>query len=245
MKVESLEWDSQFLGAPVSRIVAEGASRRELAEAVARLRAAGVRLAYLFADSPLAPADADALQARLVDRKVTYRMEADGLPSTHPWPAVTPYVPAMPQAELERLAIESGKYSRFHVDPRFPEDKFVALYVQWLRKSLTGEIADAVLVATDAGRPVGLVTMAQSGPAGKIGLVAVDEACRGRGLGRQLVEAARQWFASRQVSHAEVVTQQDNVAACRLYETCGFRVHAVQYVYHLWLATPPTSRPEA
>jgi dTDP-4-amino-4,6-dideoxy-D-galactose acyltransferase len=235
MKVEALAWDSGFLGVPVSRIVAEGASQPELADAVARLRAAGVRLAYLFADEPLAADDARALQARLVDRKVTYRMEADALPTRHPLPDVVPYTADMPQADLEQLAIESGKYSRFHVDPDFPQDRFVALYTQWLRKSLSGEIADAVLVAAPDGRPRGLVTLAQSGPAGQIGLVAVDEACRGKGLGRQLVEAAKGWFAAQGASFADVVTQQDNVPACRLYETCGFRVHRVQSVYHLWL----------
>ncbi|MEJ5992152.1 GNAT family N-acetyltransferase [Ramlibacter sp. PS3R-8] len=241
MNVESLAWDSGFLGVPVSRIVADGASRGELAAAVARLQEEGTHLAYLFTDSPLPAEDAGALHALLVDRKVTYRIEAGALPTRHPLPAVRPYEAGMPQADLERLAVQSGKYSRFHVDPRFPDPKFVELYLLWLRKSLTREIADEVLVATEGGAPCGLVTMAQSGGCGKIGLVAVDEAYRGRGLGRQLVEAAKGWFAARGVAFADVVTQQDNVAACGLYETCGFRVHQVQFVYHLWLATPPAA----
>jgi len=238
MKVEHLEWDSAFVGAPVGRIVAGDASQRELAEAVTRLQEAGVRLAYLFRDEPLPQREADALRARLVDRKVTYRMQADALPTDHPAPAVTPYTPGLPQADLERLAIVAGQYSRFHVDPDFPDARFVELYTRWLRKSLSGEIADAVLVVADEGRARGLVTMAQSGPGGQIGLVAVDEACRGRGLGRQLVEAAKGWFAARGAAFADVVTQQDNRVACRLYETCGFRVHQLQYVYHLWLERP-------
>jgi dTDP-4-amino-4,6-dideoxy-D-galactose acyltransferase len=244
MKAESLAWDSRFLGVPVSRIDAEGASQQDLLETADRLRAEGVHLVYLFSDEALAPAIADALKARLVDRKVTYRMEADALPTRHPSEAVTPYAPDMPQADLERLAIEAGKFSRFRVDPGIDAGKFAELYTQWLRKSLTREIADEVLVVAEAGRVRGLVTTALSGGAGKIGLVAVDEASRGRGLGRQLVEAAKRWFAARGAAFADVVTQQDNVAACRLYETCGFRVHQVQHVYHLWLVTPATRDPK-
>ena len=235
MKLEALAWDTAFLGAPVSRILAEGAPRGELQGAVDGLRAAGVRLAYLFSNVPLPVADAEALGARLVDRKVSYRMEADGLAVRQPAPDVVPYTPDLSQADLERLAVEAGRYSRFRVDPDFPQERFIALYSEWLRKSLTGEIADAVMVVADTGRVHGLVTVAQAQGGGKIGLVAVDAACRGRGLGRQLVEAAKAWFAARGAAFAEVVTQQDNAAACRLYETCGFRVHQVQFIYHLWL----------
>ena len=100
-----------------------------------------------------------------------------------------------------------------------------------------GELADAVLVAgggTHRDDPVGLITVSLAGEQGSIGLIAVDESARGRGIGSRMIHAAHRWLLGHGARNVEVVTQLDNHKACRLYEKCGY-IHAeLQHVYHFW-----------
>jgi dTDP-4-amino-4,6-dideoxy-D-galactose acyltransferase len=99
------------------------------------------------------------------------------------------------------------------------------------------ELCDMVLVVQEEGSkiPLGMVTISIEGDVGQIGLIAVSERQRGRGLGRQLLEAADRWMLSQGAKTAQVVTQLQNVAACRLYENGGYQIEKIEYLYHFWL----------
>ena len=47
---------------------------------------------------------------------------------------------------------------------------------------------------------------------------------RRRGLGRALIQTAIQWAKARRLPGLMLETQNNNVAACRLYQTCGFEL---------------------
>jgi ribosomal protein S18 acetylase RimI-like enzyme len=136
---------------------------------------------------------------------------------------------------MKRLAIAAGDYSRFAVDPRFPAEAFQRLYETWIERSARREIAHVVLTAL-AGQDdvLGLVTIATAVEKCCIGLIAVDEAHRGAGVGRALMVAAQQWMQQHGGQVATVVTQADNVPACRLYEHCGYHVVQQDNTFHFW-----------
>lgn len=50
----------------------------------------------------------------------------------------------------------------------------------------------------------------------------VNPQFRGHGVGKALMEAAIQWSRERRFPGIMVETQDDNVAACKLYDSCGF-----------------------
>ena len=52
----------------------------------------------------------------------------------------------------------------------------------------------------------------------------VDSTFRRRGVGRALVESAVQWAKGRGLAGVMIETQSNNVAACRLYQQCGFEI---------------------
>lgn len=52
--------------------------------------------------------------------------------------------------------------------------------------------------------------------------IEVDAHCRRRGVGRALMKQAISWAAARRLPGVMLETQSNNVAACRLYESCGF-----------------------
>lgn len=240
--VQPLPWDSDFLGYGTGRLVAGQLSAEALQEQIEAARAAGMRLLYLVAapDDALSNASALAAGAWLADRKVTFAMPVAAAESQQPVPAAihgtTTWTP-----RLESLALQSGEYSRFRLDPHFAPEVFTGLYGLWLRNSLSHQIAREVLIfegAGEEGAPAdarGLLTLGLKNGRADIGLLAVDAAARGQRIGQQLVAVARQRTAAWGLAELQVVTQLDNEPACGFYQRCGFREWQVEHIYHLWL----------
>lgn len=234
-----LDWDSDFFGMTVAAILPQRLIASELRDILASLAKARARLVYWASD----PEDEESqLAARvcngfLADRKVTYVADLERIrePCQSSIWTVTEYVGALGDSDLEDLAVQAGQYSRFKVDPGIPEEKFADMYKLWMRKSLSGEMADGVLVARLSGKIVGMTTVAQKDNSGDIGLIVVGKDARGRGLGFQLVSAAQQWARQRRLQYARVVTQARNGAACKLYEKCGYRLSRLEHLYHFWI----------
>jgi ribosomal protein S18 acetylase RimI-like enzyme len=63
-------------------------------------------------------------------------------------------------------------------------------------------------------------------PDAEILAVAVEESAGGRGLGKQVVDAGTRRLAELGEDAVKVVAGSDNVAALRLYESCGFTPRA-------------------
>jgi ribosomal protein S18 acetylase RimI-like enzyme len=83
-----------------------------------------------------------------------------------------------------------------------------------------------LLLATEAGRPVGFVTGVETTHPDKgtemfLYELAVDEATRGRGIGRALVEALATLAVDRGCYGMWVSTEADNEAAIRTYRAAG------------------------
>ena len=136
---------------------------------------------------------------------------------------------------LSQTARESFRHSRFYFDPAFETSRCDDLYSVWIEQSVKGQ-ADFVLVAELDGRPAGFITgHVKPGGIGEIGLLAVDAAGHGRGLGQQLVAESLRAFRESGETIARVVTQGRNIRAQRLYQRCGFITHSMELWYHKWL----------
>ncbi len=235
-----LDWDTSFFGFKVARIVPNDLTTERLKLILGDLRKDGVRLAYWLSDR-IVPTELGCngkiSGCRFVGERVTFTadLEATQDSGLQPRAAVRYYDPVMGYADIEGLAVQSGQYSRFANDPNVPKEKFIELYTTWVRRSVKKEIADEVLVIPHEGRITGMVTLATGDGNGVIGLVAVDRAFRGRGYGETLVRAAREWFVKSGCRHSQVVTQGQNIAACKLYAKCGYAASKVEYCYHFWL----------
>ncbi|MGP0101640.1 MAG: GNAT family N-acetyltransferase, partial [Solirubrobacteraceae bacterium] len=67
-----------------------------------------------------------------------------------------------------------------------------------------------------------------------IGLLGVSPQARRKGIGKNLVLAAIDWFRTQGVPSVTVVTQGNNLPAQRLYQQHGFLSHDLQIWYHKW-----------
>lgn len=224
--IEFLKWDSDFFGFRVGRLIHK-ISPLSYSSPDDML---SYDLVYLFSEVPL-----NGMESNLMDEKVTYEMAGDIAATTENRNGFIIVPVNMLSDELEQLAYESGQWSRFFIDQRIQTEKAKELYRLWITNSLNGSIADLVLGCYDTqGIILGFITLKHLNDYISIGLIAVDSAIRGKGIGRLLVNSAKKMAAERGVTKIEVVTQKKNEQACAFYEKAGFSVKKVEYIYHIW-----------
>jgi glycosyltransferase involved in cell wall biosynthesis/ribosomal protein S18 acetylase RimI-like enzyme len=226
-----LAWDTEFWGFPVGRVEQRELDRRAAAAAARWADSNEVQCTFLLA----AAEDAETAEAAQgvgfspVDTRVT--LEHNGAAPSPAGPtegiAIRPGTVA-DEPKLTEIARRAHTDTRFFFDPGFAPERAAEMYAAWVRRALDEE-ERTVLVAESAGEAVGYVLL-EADPF-RIDLIAVEEAARGRGIGRALVEAA---LGASPNGRTEVVTQARNVGALRLYEAAGFRVKAAEVWYHRW-----------
>ena len=224
-----LAWDTEFWGRPIARVDASSVTPDSVRAIDEWCLAHGVGCAYLLLDvgdsaSTLAAERGDFF---LTDVRVTFRADLRGR-VTQPRPHVRPAQPRdrEPLAELARVCHDT---TRFFHDPHFDRERCGELYARWMLSSIDGGAA-TVLVAEIGGAPVGYVTC----EAGRIGLIAVAESARRRGVGQALCDAAFDSFVELGEQTVEIVTQGRNLPAQRLFQRAGAHVDGVELWFHKW-----------
>jgi len=232
MNFRYLEWDSNFFSMQVAAIeLAEDDSLVNIEETLSKRP---FDFCYVFCDYPSSPARHQLLTAmggQCCDHKITYCKKLISAPPKNVSLANIEIISRSEPAILD-LAVQSGWCSRFRQDPRL-RHKQPELYRLWLNKCLNNEYS-AVLVLRQDDLAIAMVCVSVNDDCGKIQLIAVAEDSRGRGLGKQLMENAEAFFHKHNCTTAEVVTQLDNVAACKLYEHAGYHKAEIKEVWHVW-----------
>jgi len=237
-----LDWDTKYFGFKVVKIIKNIKNIDELITVLDSAKKEKVTLVY-WANTEYPGDDInltiDKLGGLLVDEKITYKIDLTTTISETRNELkdviIEPYNPSIPMWLMHALAIQSGEYSRFAVDPHIPREKYEGLYKIWIESSVNKQIANEVLVILEKGAVAGMITLGEKSGRGDIGLLAVDKKYRGKKYGIALVYAAHQWFVDHEYNSGQVVTQRKNQAACKLYEKCGYTVDTVEYYYHFWL----------
>jgi predicted N-acetyltransferase YhbS len=99
-----------------------------------------------------------------------------------------------------------------------------------------------VLVAEQDGRVIGCLSTSvmrvlhRPAPVGRISMMVVDEACRGRGIGARLVRAAEEALVAAGCQLVEVTSNLARTEAHRFYERLGYERTSVR------LAREPAQR---
>jgi len=233
--IKPLDWDSNFFGIKTGRLDASELSKEELQNQLKSIDKSGFQLVYIFAghDKPVLKKEILETGGKLVDEKITYFMNLSGFK-----PLISEFIKSSHGAdmdrELESLALESGKYSRFRLDPQIPRNKFEDLYRLWMRNSLKGNFAKEVFTFEEMGRKLGMVSIDIRNGEGWIGIIAVNEESRGKSIGKLLMHACIRFCQENHVSVLNVQTQMENKVSCAFYERIGFEVKCIEDVFHFW-----------
>lgn len=230
--IEHLEWDSRFFKIKIGRVQLFQLTESILSELYIHKAEGGFELIYLFCKEASSQNEAFIVKKNgaLVDLKVTYHKPISPKPLNE-IPSIENYSGPLTD-ELLELALASGHQSRFKKDPKLAPF-YNSLYTQWILKSLDGSLADAILVHRTDNKMTGFVTLKNNAGIGQIVLIAVNAQERGKGIGRQLLQAADNWYRANTIQHCTVVTQLDNLAACKLYENHGYTIEKIERIYHL------------
>ncbi len=226
-----LPWDSEFFGFRIGRMKASRLTPDALRAVLAWATAEKLRCVYFSADAECAETLALAHTGgfQFVDLRVDLAipMPSAGAPPAAPGfrPATTADLPA-----LEAISRVAHRDTRFFKDTQFSATRAADLYAEWIQRDF--RVHRVFTVPGNAGYVTCQVDSATG--TGRIGLIAVAESERGRGLGHGLVGGALRYLGESGCREVRVATQASNVAAQRLYQAFGFRTAEASATYHRW-----------
>lgn len=231
----NLPWDSEFFKFKVGKIEGDVLTEADIVSIDSIIKKSETRLTYfgtpLKIESELI--DKSVFNWILADRKRVYSKALNNVTPIHS--SIITYNDDMDFREkLLALSIQSGVYSRFNTDQNIGRSNFEKMYHLWMENSLNKKIAFEVLLFIEDNQPSGFVTLGEKNGRADIGIIAVDDQFRGKGIGKELMHAAEAWFLNRGYNEIQVVTQGNNKPACGLYERLGYQIESETYFYHIW-----------
>ena len=228
--IDYLEWDSKFFGLRIAKVQLCTQDDNDLLTKMKEELRHDYDLIYLFVNGNT---KISLNNAYLVDRKVIYSKEVNS--STTNDESIISYNKDTVSTDLLQLALESGEYSRFKLDARFPQNSYEKLYTCWIEQSVSHKIASDVFCYMVEGRARGLLTLKVDNNNGEIGLVSTNHNYRGHGIASKLLEHANNYLYQLGGSKLSVATQFQNKPACHLYEKSGFSIDSCIDIWHWWL----------
>ncbi len=236
LTVQKLDWDSNFFGFGVGRLSDSFKSIAVLNDALQTAAKKNIRLVYgaCHHRDDISHRNALTVGGRFVDAKHAYELD---LTKIQPIPINIEVAAddARSHQQLYDLAWQAAEFSRFRIDPEMPEGCWQRMYFLWMQNSITGKLADTIIVVHGNNRIVGMITVSHQKKVGQIGLFAVDHKSRGMGIGRRLLNAAIYKCHIAGCEKLEVITQRNNLAACHSYESLGFELIEEKDFFHFWI----------
>jgi len=239
---ELLPWDTEFFGCRIARVCGDTLKPEQAVQIDEWSRSHRIRGLYFLsrADDPATIQTAEQHGFGLVDIRVTFeRVVTNSSHSARLAPSAgTSIRPVQPGdlPGLQAMARTGHPETRFFSDSHFPRQRAENLYSTWITQEAQGRAQIVLVAASTANQPLGYISC-HLDPArrdGQIILVGVSPEVRGRGIGKNLVQAAIDWFRGQGAQEVTVVTQGNNRVAQRLYQRCGFLSRDLQLWHHKW-----------
>ena len=223
---KALPWDSEFFGKRIGQLQLDDSGDPSLSETdfdhlQIKVAATDYQLMTTLQQQGYQLAEGE------VDFVMALAPQADEAPRTSTLERATADdIPA-----LRALAAGTFDASRFRA-PWFAAEQRDSFYQLWLEKAVLGTFDDVCLVSRGEHGIEGFVTLKFTDNDARIGLIAVSDQVRGRGVGRRLLQAAGQYSLDHQASSLYVATQMANRAANALYSKSGFSIHSLSYWFY-------------
>ncbi len=135
-------------------------------------------------------------------------------------PLIRPVAPADLEDLVRLLGVLFSIEADFRPDP--------ARQRRGLARMLEDPARRLVLLAEREGAIVGMITVqlvvstAEGGDAGLVEDLVVDEACRGAGVGRRLLDEAEEWARAQGATRLQLLADRENEPALRFYARQGW-----------------------
>ncbi len=225
MNIHRLAWDSDFFGYEVGSCSDFQHSEQDLIA----IENSSYQLIYLFLNQalPALPKTFFLADEKLILSK---RIESD---QEYSFDFNISQIKVIDQ-KLLSLAMQSGVHSRFKIDPNFKHNEFERLYKKWIENSFAEKKHQKVLGYFENETLLGFVSIAEKLGVLNIGLIAVDQLARGKGIGSSLLQWVFNYAKLNQFEQVHVVTQAANRGALNFYEQHSFEIISRTFLYHIW-----------
>jgi len=148
-------------------------------------------------------------------------------------------------SELVQIAETSWSQTRvatdrFHADRNFSQKLADSVYTEWLKNSLSGELADYIVVPRVEGKAVGFLTLrrridsVEDTNIGLLVLAAVDPSMRGKNIYTNMISLGLR-VLKREAEIAETGTQVTNYPVQKAWVQLGLKLVSTTYTFHKWL----------
>ena len=220
-----LEWDSSFFGFDVYSINSN--NETTIKDQLHQLEKHDGSLVYLFTDLVFDDVFLTKSSGKFVGTKVVFSKNLQSVSSNNIIKSIKYDV--IPR-ELLSLAFQSGEFSRFKIDTRLARESFEELYKKWLLKAIDNTDIET-LVYSEGDIIKGFISVEFSEEA-VIGLFAVDETMRGKGIGRLLLNQAEYISKNKGYNNLKIPTQKKNFGACGFYLNSNYKIIEERRNYH-------------
>lgn len=220
-----LEWDSSFFGFDVYSINSN--NETTIKDQLHQLKKHDGSLVYLFTDLVFDDVFLTKSSGKFVGTKVVFSKNLQSVSSNNIIKSLKYDV--IPR-ELLSLAFQSGEFSRFKIDTRLARESFEELYKKWLLKAIDNTDIET-LVYSEGNIIKGFISVEFSEEA-VIGLFAVDETMRGKGVGRLLLNQAEYISKNKGYNNLQIPTQKENSGAYGFYLNSNYKIIEERRNYH-------------
>ena len=235
-KYNFLEWDSDYFGFKVAKILPNKIDTSTLEKIIGDLKKSNTSLVYWSCDNFDKESEeaANSLNGFLTGQKITYFLDLDTLSKTQTATdtILEIYKEKEPNIDLINLIIKGGKTSRFYVDPKISKKQYEGLQKLWITNSVKN---NTIFVVKKKEKIISFVSLNEKNHRGNIDYIIVDEKYQGKGIGSILMNQAHNWFISNGFNTVQADTQQKNTKACNMYEKLGYNIEKIEKFYHFWL----------
>lgn len=127
--------------------------------------------------------------------------------------------------------------SRFR-PPYFTKAENQRFYQHWIENAVAGRFDDVCLIIEKNGKQQGAVSVRIEGEQATVGLLAVNVAYRGQGIGKALIHNAVAFVRTAQADNhnlckrLRITTQLSNLPAMRLYQSVGAKMVQSDYWFY-------------
>lgn len=242
--ISKADWDSNNFNLNIGNFFIdnpEGLSPVALSDTIKQVVSIGKRDKYqlLYLKLPfkieLSKLTLDCKKIILADTKVIYKKQIANKCSDAQNEHISNYTASEANETLLGLSFESGKHSRFKLDPNFPPGTFEKLYSKWINKILSKEADENIIVYQINGEILGMLTYSIQSTIVVVGLIAVDKSHQGKNIGSALLSSLEDIVFSKGISIIELATQKHNLVACNFYQKNKFFIKQEINIYHIWL----------
>jgi dTDP-4-amino-4,6-dideoxy-D-galactose acyltransferase len=229
MKIKYLDWDSSFFNKKIGLL--DQTSNRTIFK-----NQNDYELIYVVSDKDII-VDIEDFKQTYAENKVIFSKrldQIDGVRNSNVFEVSVDF----PRNQIYELAFESGKFSRFKLDPNFSQNEFEKLYIKWVDNSFNKEFADAVFVYKEQGKILGFVTYKVCGKYATVGLLGVCSKHQGKGIGKKLIQSVEMELANKGIEELRIPTQLQNELACKFYKGLSYNIIENKMIKHFWKYDP-------